>query len=119
MLQIDVFFSSQRKEAIGDDDTLPEDITTNLKEITKEKCDVLTVFQLKKVRSLIDEAMAVNNQVLEDQAKLRDDTLREIGNWLHPSVPVSNDEVSDNLPLLDFIALLARAFILSFFIGCR
>ena len=58
---------------------------------------MLTVFQLKKVRSLIDEAMAVNNQVLEDQAKLRDDTLREIGNWLHPSVPVSNDEVSDNL----------------------
>jgi len=85
-----------KKEAIGDDDTLPEDITTNLKEITKEKCDVLTVFQLKKVRSLIDEAMAVNNQVLEDQAKLRDDTLREIGNWLHPSVPVSNDEDADN-----------------------
>merc|ERR1719288_278591 len=86
----------KKKEAIGDDDTLPEDITTNLKEITKEKCDVLTVFQLKKVRSLIDEAMAVNNQVLEDQAKLRDDTLREIGNWLHPSVPVSNDEDADN-----------------------
>merc|ERR1712012_581798 len=86
----------KKKEAIGDDDTLPEDITTNLKEITKEKCDVLTVFQLKKVRSLIDEAMAVNNQVLEDQAKLRDDTLREIGNWLHPSVPVSIDEDADN-----------------------
>merc|ERR1711976_1049856 len=73
-----------RKEAIGDDDTLPEDITKNVKDITKEKCDGLTVFQLKKVRSLIDEAMAANNQVLEDQAKLRDDTLREIGNWLHP-----------------------------------
>lgn len=86
----------KRKEAIGDDDTLPEDITKNVKEITKEKCDVLTVFQLKKVRSLIDEAMAANNQVLEDQAKLRDDTLREIGNWLHPSVPVSNDEDADN-----------------------
>merc|ERR1712137_1313210 len=53
-------------------------------------------FQLKKVRSLIDEAMAANNQVLEDQAKVRDDTLREIGNWLHPSVPVSNDEDADN-----------------------
>ena len=89
------FLLLQRKEAIGDDDTLPEDITKNVKEITKEKCDGLTVFQLKKVRSLIDEAMAANNQVLEDQAKLRDDTLREIGNWLHPSVPVSNDEVSN------------------------
>merc|ERR1719346_645128 len=86
----------KKKEAIGDDDTLPEDITKNVKEITKDKCDVLTVFQLKKVRSLIDEAMAANNQVLEDQAKLRDDTLREIGNWLHPTVPVSNDEDADN-----------------------
>ena len=26
----------------------------------------------------------------------RDGTLREIGNWLHESVPVSNDEDADN-----------------------
>lgn len=54
------------------------------------------MFQLKKVRSLIDEAMAKNTLVLDEQANTRDDTLREIGNWLHPSVPVSNDEDADN-----------------------
>ena len=83
----------QKKEAIGDDDALPETITSNLLELTKESCEPLTVFQLKKVRSLIDEAMSKNNEVLDQKAKLRDDTLREMGNWLHPSVPVSNDEV--------------------------
>merc|ERR1711963_1391107 len=86
----------KRKEAIGDDDTLPEDITTKLLELTKEKCDPLTVFQLKKIRSLIDEAISQNNVDLEKLANLRDSTLKEIGNWLHPSVPVSNDEDADN-----------------------
>merc|ERR1719367_1566003 len=86
----------KKKEAIGDDDTLPDSVTSNLADLTKEACEPLTVTQIKRIRSLIDEAMAVNNQVLEDQAKLRDDTLREIGNWLHPSVPVSNDEDADN-----------------------
>merc|ERR1739848_413158 len=86
----------KKKEAIGDDDALPETITSNLLELTKESCEPLTVFQLKKVRSLIDEAMSKNNEVLDQKAKLRDDTLREMGNWLHPSVPVSNDEDADN-----------------------
>jgi len=86
----------KRKEAIGDDDTLPEEISTKLLELTKEKCDPLTVFQLKKVRSLIDEAISQNNIDLEQLANLRDGTLREIGNWLHESVPVSNDEDADN-----------------------
>merc|ERR1712223_1968155 len=86
----------KRKEAIGDDDSLPEEISTKLLELTKEKCDPLTVFQLKKVRSLIDEAISQNNIDLEQLANLRDGTLREIGNWLHESVPVSNDEDADN-----------------------
>lgn len=86
----------KKKEAIGDDDKLPEEVTANLIGLTKELCDPLTVFQLKKVRSLIDEEMAQNTTVLEGQAALRDETLREIGNWLHPSVPISNDEDADN-----------------------
>merc|ERR1711997_1200763 len=32
----------------------------------------------------------------EKLASLRDGTLKEIGNWLHESVPVSNDEDADN-----------------------
>ena len=88
------FFISQKKEAIGDDDALPDNVTSNILELTKEICEPLTVFQLKKVRSLIDEAMSKNNEVLAELEKHRDGLLREMGNWLHPSVPVGNDEVS-------------------------
>merc|ERR1711936_398584 len=86
----------KKKEPIGDDDTLPDTITSNILGLVKETCTPLTVFQLKKVRSLIDEAMAVNKTDLEGHARVRDDTLREIGNWLHPSVPISKDEDADN-----------------------
>jgi hypothetical protein len=55
--------------------------------------DPLTVTQLKKVRALIDEAMVKNNEDLTSHEAIRDGLLRELGNWLHPSVPVSNNEV--------------------------
>merc|ERR1712012_209212 len=86
----------KKKEAIGDDDALPDNVTSNILELTKEICEPLTVFQLKKVRSLIDEAMSKNNEVLAELEKHRDGLLREMGNWLHPTVPVGNDEDNDN-----------------------
>ena len=86
----------QKKEAQGDDDALPAEVTDNLGGITKEVCEKLTVFQIKKIRSLIDEAIEANNQALITHEKQRDDLLREAGNWLHESVPVSNDEDADN-----------------------
>jgi len=86
----------KKKEAQGDDDTLPDDVTGNLAGITKEACEKLTVFQIKKIRSLIDEAIEANNLALLEHEKRRDDLLREAGNWLHDSVPVSNDEDADN-----------------------
>lgn len=54
----------------------------------------LTVTQIKKVRLLVDEAVQKTDS---DRLKLeaeRFEYLREIGNLLHPSVPISNDEVS-------------------------
>jgi len=54
----------------------------------------LTVNQLKKVRVLIDEAVQQNDLDLQKTEKERNNALREIGNHLHDSVPVSNDEVS-------------------------
>merc|ERR1719499_2176788 len=86
----------KKKEAQGDDDSLPDEVTSNLLGLTKEVCEQLTVFQIKKIRSLIDEAIEENNQALLRHEKERDDLLREIGNWLHESVPVSNDEDADN-----------------------
>jgi seryl-tRNA synthetase len=54
----------------------------------------LTVTQLKKLRVLIDEAIQQNDLDLQKTEKERNNALREIGNHLHDSVPVSNDEVS-------------------------
>lgn len=56
----------------------------------------LQVNQIKKVRLLIDEAIL---ECDEERLKLeaeRFENLREIGNLLHPSVPISNDEVRAN-----------------------
>jgi seryl-tRNA synthetase len=57
----------------------------------------LTVAQLKEVRVLIDEAIQQNDVDLQQTEKERNNALREIGNHLHDSVPVSNDEVSVDL----------------------
>jgi seryl-tRNA synthetase len=57
----------------------------------------LTVTQLKKVRVLVDEAVEQNDLDLQRTEKERNNALREIGNHLHDSVPVSNDEVSGGL----------------------
>ena len=83
----------KRKEPQGDDDTLPSEITANLCELTKENLEPLTVFQIKRVRSLIDEKIEENGKSLLLHEKERDDLLRECGNWLHNSVPISKDEV--------------------------
>lgn len=53
----------------------------------------LTVTQIKKVRLLVDEATEKTDS---DRLKLeaqRFEYQRDIGNLLHPSVPISNDEV--------------------------
>lgn len=53
----------------------------------------LTVTQIKKVRLLVDEAIGeTDGERLKLEAE-RFEYLREIGNLLHPSVPISNDEV--------------------------
>ena len=71
-------------------------MTENLSGLTKEICEKFTVFQIKKIRSLIDEAIEANNKAVIDHEKCRDSLLHEAGNWLHKSVPVSNDEDVDN-----------------------
>ncbi len=78
---------------MGDDDALPAEVVSGLASLTKETCEGLTVTQIKRIRVLIDEEMERNREALERLAGERDSVLAEIANWLHPSVPVSNDEV--------------------------
>ncbi|CAB4058565.1 SARS [Lepeophtheirus salmonis] len=86
----------KKKETVGDDESLSRSLISNLIKMKKEDFDSLKVVQIKKIRVLIDEAMVKNNELLAQLAKKRDDSLRELGNWLHPSVPISNDEDKDN-----------------------
>ena len=49
--------------------------------------------QIKKLRLLIDEAILKCDAERVKLEAERFENLREIGNLLHPSVPISNDEV--------------------------
>ena len=57
----------------------------------------LTVTQLKKIRVSIDENMKKCVAERLECEKTRHSNLFEIGNWLHESVVVSNNEVIYNI----------------------
>lgn len=83
----------KNKEPVGpEDEGVPEDVSNNLIDLTAEQLRPLTVNQIKKVRVLIDEAIAKNEQALLAAEKTRSSALREVGNHLHESVPVNDDE---------------------------
>merc|ERR1719312_1808719 len=76
----------KKKEPQGDSDSLEESLVAALGQLSLEQCSGLSVTQIKKVRALIDVAIEKNKDAL----------LGECANWLHPSVPISNDEDADN-----------------------
>ncbi|CAO2599758.1 Serine--tRNA ligase, cytoplasmic [Lemmus lemmus] len=81
----------KKKEPVGDDESVPEDVL-DFDELTADTLAALKVSQIKKVRLLIDEAIQkCDGERLKLEAE-RFENLREIGNLLHPSVPISNDE---------------------------
>jgi len=86
----------KKKEPVGDSDSLEDTLVTALGQMSLEQCSALTVTQIKKVRTLIDAAIEKNKESLVELEKKRDALLGEMSNWLHPSVPVSNDEDADN-----------------------
>ncbi|KAI8419850.1 hypothetical protein MSG28_008481 [Choristoneura fumiferana] len=81
------------KEAPGaEDQAVPSDVADNLSNLVGDQLKPLTVNQIKKVRILIDEAITKNEQGLLTAEKARSTALREVGNHLHDSVPVDDDE---------------------------
>ncbi|XP_064425301.1 serine--tRNA ligase, cytoplasmic [Latimeria chalumnae] len=85
----------KKKEPQGDDDTVPEN-AQNLDDLTAQVVTGLSVVQIKKLRVLIDEAAVKCDAERLKLEAVRFESLREIGNLLHPSVPISNDEDTDN-----------------------
>lgn len=61
-------------------------------DITADEFKNWSVSQLKQYRVLIDEALAAYEKAVSEVDAKRSQALNEIGNLLHESVPVSNDE---------------------------
>lgn len=62
--------------------------------LTGDQLKPLSVNQIKKVSTLMDKAIAETNRKLDETEKERNDGLREMGNHLHSTVHVSDNEVN-------------------------
>lgn len=87
----------KKKEPVGDDATVDKDILENLCNITTEKAKELTVTQLKAVKSAIDERQTKLGGEIAEIEKERTNSLKELGNILHPSVPIDGDEKNNKV----------------------
>lgn len=93
----------KKKEPLGDDDTVPQSIAGDLdNQVNSDNLKALTVTQIKRIRTLIDEAIINNAQDLVQTESDRNSALREVGNHLHESVPVSNDEEENKVFIFIF-----------------
>ncbi|KAL9707934.1 hypothetical protein quinque_011452 [Culex quinquefasciatus] len=83
----------KKKEPVGDEgEAVPAEVAGDLLAVKSEDLKKLTVNQIKKVRGLIEDAVVENEKKLGEAELKRNTALREVGNHLHESVPVSNDE---------------------------
>uniref|UniRef100_A0A0B7AL15 serine--tRNA ligase n=1 Tax=Arion vulgaris TaxID=1028688 RepID=A0A0B7AL15_9EUPU len=82
----------KKKVPVGDDEKVPSEIFDNIDDLTQEKLTTLTVTQIKRVRQEIDDLMKSNDTKLAEHERERNEALKEIGNFLHESCVVSNNE---------------------------
>lgn len=82
----------KKKEPMGADELPPKEMEDNLSDVTSDSLKTLTINQIKKLRDCLDKAIENNNTNLINTEAQRNDALREIGNHLHDSVPISNNE---------------------------
>ncbi|KAF2368459.1 Serine-tRNA ligase type1 [Trinorchestia longiramus] len=85
------------KEAEGTDSTIPDNVRAALLELTPELLRPLTVSQLKEVKKLVEQTVVENNATLSQTETQRDAVLKEIGNIVHDSVVVSDDEANNGI----------------------
>lgn len=83
----------KKKQPPGDEsEPVPEQVVANLEKLSADDLKTLTVNQIKKVRVLIDAAVVENEKKLAEAEAARNSALREVGNHLHESVPISDNE---------------------------
>lgn len=82
----------KKKEPQGDDENLPADVTNDLNGLNSDKLRELSVVQIKNLNKIIEQEIHKNSQNLITIENERNEALKEMGNILHPSVPVTDDE---------------------------
>jgi len=85
----------KNKESVGDETVvLPEglDVVENLQSLNPDILKKYSVNEIKMIRGAIDQNMQQCETERQEYEKIRHSNLFEIGNWLHESVVVSNDE---------------------------
>lgn len=82
----------KKKEDPGTDESVSDEIIQKLENLKIDDLKPFTIAQIKTLRAKIDEAILENEKQLLVLETTRNSALREVGNWLHDSVPVSNDE---------------------------
>lgn len=84
----------QAKENEGDSEELPGDFKIDLEIVNADSLAKLTIKQIKRVSTLIDTEIERTKERLIKSENDRNSALHEIGNIVHDSVPVSNNEVN-------------------------
>lgn len=87
----------KNKEPVGDSVELPDCVTSQLSQLTIDSLRPLTVTQIKAVRGLIDAEMERNDVLVAEHMKQRDSALSNIGNLLHESCIISNNEENNGV----------------------
>ena len=82
----------KKKENVGADDPVADEIIAKLENLKIDDLKPFTIAQIKQIRARIDDAIEENEKQLNKVEATRNSALREVGNWTHDSVPVSNDE---------------------------
>ena len=85
----------QAKENEGDIEVLPEDLKLDHETLNAELIGKLTIKQIKYLSILIDKEIEQTKENLVKIEHDRNSTLYEVGNIVHESVPVSDNEVKE------------------------
>jgi len=89
----------KKKEPAGGDE-LPEEFMANISAMTADAAEKLTINQLKKVTTVIDEKITETDMQRADAEKKRNEALQEIGNLLHETCVISDNEDENGIERL-------------------
>ncbi|KAL3117190.1 hypothetical protein niasHT_007593 [Heterodera trifolii] len=82
----------KKKESTGDSDAIPEGQIKSLAELKMDDIKEMTISQIKTVKGMVDEEVGRTKLRMETLEGDRNEQLAKIGNLLHNSVPISDNE---------------------------